>query len=126
MGDELRRSSARRASGGEATGVPDKHVLRRAAQVNEALAWEFHRPGERPLANPAIRQIEALGVEACGLAEVGLDARRGFASMWLMDWNSRRAALSARRSSKSHQRWSGLRSASSQAAVAASVPIGPC
>jgi hypothetical protein len=53
--------------------VLDEQLLRRAAEVNEALAWEFHRPARRPLANPAIRRMEALGVEACALARVALE-----------------------------------------------------
>jgi hypothetical protein len=44
--------------------------------VNEALAWEFHRPGGRPFANPAIRRLEALGVEARALARIGLERAR--------------------------------------------------
>jgi hypothetical protein len=56
--------------------VLDQGELRRAAEVNEALAWEFHRPGGRPLVNPAIRRMEALGVEACALARIGLERAR--------------------------------------------------
>src|SRR5215218_8144304 len=77
MGHERRRSSApRSAPGDESRGVLDERQLRRAAEVNEALAWEFHRPAGRPLTNPAIRRMEALGVEACALARVGLDRAR--------------------------------------------------
>lgn len=74
MGHGRRRSSRRRRGPGDQTaGVLDERQLRRAAEVNEALAWEFHRPAGRPLDNPAICRMEALGVEACALARVGLE-----------------------------------------------------
>jgi hypothetical protein len=56
--------------------VLGERQLRRAAEVNEALAWEFHRPAGRPLANPAIRRMEALGVDAGALARIGLERAR--------------------------------------------------
>ena len=69
----------RRRSGaplGRAPDVLDEQLLRRAADVNEALAWEFHHVVGRALANPAIRRMESLGVDACSLARVGLERAR--------------------------------------------------
>jgi hypothetical protein len=77
MGHERRPGSSRRGAAGDEAGGPlGEEQLRRAAEVNEALAWEFHRRAGGPLANPAIRRMEALGVEASALARVGLDRAR--------------------------------------------------
>lgn len=77
MGHERRPSKTPRGGAGEESGaVVDEGQLRRAAEVNEALAWEFHREAGHPLCNPAIRRMEALGVEACALARVGLERAR--------------------------------------------------
>src|SRR5215211_6062500 len=75
VGRERRRSGTR-PPGDKGPGVLDERLLRRAAEVNEALAWEFHRPVGQPRANPAIRRMEALGVEACALARVALERAR--------------------------------------------------
>lgn len=61
----------------------DEHLLRRAAEINEALAWEFHRPVGRALSNPAIRRMDALGVDACALAAVALERARWIHSQLL-------------------------------------------
>jgi hypothetical protein len=77
MGHERRRRrTPRGVPAEEAPSALDEAPLRRATEVNEALAWEFDRPSGRPLANPAIRRMEALGVEACALATVGLERAR--------------------------------------------------
>jgi hypothetical protein len=73
MGHERRRTSTGPDPAGSALG---ERELRRAAEVNEALAWEFHRKAGGPLSNPAIRHMEAVGVEACALARVGLERAR--------------------------------------------------